>query len=195
MAKTRSGYKPSCEWEVYRRPLRTPRGTRQIGKESQTIHFQEERRDNIIYIDREGSHLLYNPLVRKTDFLNLCSENKFNLLTKVDTLFNDANNVFDKDNDDCLSLCSENNPNLLTRKDTFVNDVYNVFDNAYDDDDMSLNDDGMKKGCQSNHNIKYHLKYSSEFEDKMYKYDLCNDNANKLNVNNIEYQLIQASHC
>ena len=145
---------------MYRRPLRTPRGARQIGKESQTIHFQEERRDRIIYIDREGSHLLYNPLFKKTDFFNLCSENKFNPLTKMDTLGNDDSNNFDKNNDDFLSLCTKNKLNLLAKKDTLVNDTYNVSDYVYNDDDMLLNDDGMMIGCQSNHNSKYNSIYS-----------------------------------
>ena len=151
MAKTRRGYKPSCEWEVYRRHLRTPRGTRQIGKESQTIQFQEARRD-IVYIDREENHLLYTPLFRKIDFLSLCSENKFDLLTKEYTLFNDA---------------------------------YDVFDNVCDGDDKSLNNDDIGKGCQSNYNIKYHPKYNNKCEDKMYQYNICNDNAKFINVNNM----------
>ena len=103
MVKTGRGYKPSCEWEVYRRPLRTPQETRQIGKGSQTIQFQEARRE-IIYIDREENHLLYTPLFKKIDLLSLCSKNKFDLLSKEYTLYNDVYDVFDDvyDDDDKL---------------------------------------------------------------------------------------------
>ena len=111
MVNTGRGNKSSSEWELYGRSLRTPQETRQKGKGSETIQFQEARRD-IVYVNREENHLLYIPFLNQVNLLSLYSKNKFDILLQDNVVYNDVFDVYDDDillNDDFMGKGCQNN--------------------------------------------------------------------------------------
>ena len=81
MVKTDRGNKTPSEWKLYKRPLRTPQETRRIGKRSETVEFQNSKK-NVIFIDKEESHMLCLSFLKSKNFLSFCSNNKFEYLTQ-----------------------------------------------------------------------------------------------------------------